>query len=844
MCSRQGIEYRLISLVVALLSFVITLDLGHCESEFAEGVGFIEEAVLRDLPLTTAITFVSQDRAYLALKNGIVRTVKNGQLLPDPFIDISKIVNKGTDRGLLGIAVDPEFPQKPFVYISFVYDPPGAAEDLGDPRVIRVARLTADAAKDYDVALADSLEVIVGKNSTLENMAPPVPAGDPNSPARASCMTGLTMAGDPIEDCVPTDSASHTAGTLIFGSDRSLYASFGDGADYTGPNPVGLRTQNKNSMSGRVIRVNPDTGRGMPDNPFYDASRPNANISKLWSYGFRNPFRITLDPKNGRVFMGDVGTSYYEEVNTGKGANFGWPCYEGGFVAREQQEGEATASIKQVGYKAEPSTIDFCNEMYAQGEQVVTKPIFNYRHPYDDTGKDLGASITGLAFYHGTIYPEQYRDSLFIADYAQHWIRYLTFDSLGKPTVHDFAKETGSNLGVVQLLSGPDSNIYAVYLDLETRTSQVRRFKPTGSASSGPVIRATVSPQAGDVPLVVNVSASKSFDPEGQSLKFKWDFGDGTTLTSADGQHVYEKIGKYTVTVKATQSAAPFKSSTDSFVVMTGVNPPSAHIDSPAAGALFEIGKPVAFSGHAEIPNGALATLTWNLLQIHNQHTHLVGEFEGASGSFIPTEHTENTTFELCLVATSPEGIEDQKCNRLTPRVAKYTFASVPPGAPISYIDEEKDVFAPYIASPIVGSSQSIRAARIFAGRSFVQWSDGVKSAVRNFLTKPSDVVLTAEYKNLRPKAVIGLGLAAAAQRRSRIVVFDASGSRDPEGEALRYSWRFSDGTKARGALVRKKFRRDGRYTAHLTVRDSLGGSTTVTRIVKVKGKRSSRRRR
>lgn len=844
MCSRRRSDYRWICIVVAICELFFTIHRGHCQSEFAEGVDFVEEVVLRDLPLTTAITFVSQDRAYLALKNGIIRTVKNGQLVPDPFIDISTIVNKGTDRGLLGIAVDPEFPQKPFVYISYVYDPPGAAEDLGDPRVIRVARLTADATKDYDVALPDSLEVIVGKNSVLKNMAPPVPDGDPNTPARASCMTGLTMAGEPIEDCVPTDSASHTAGTLIFGSDRSLYASFGDGADYTGPTTVGLRTQNKNSMSGRVIRVNPDTGRGMPDNPFYDVSRPNSNISKLWAYGFRNPFRITLDPRNGKVFMGDVGTSYYEEVNTGKGANFGWPCYEGGFVAKEQQEGEATASIKQVGYKADPSTIDFCNEMYAQGEQVVTKPLFNYRHPYDDTGKDLGASITGLAFYHGTTYPEAYRDTLFIADYAQHWIRYLTFDSLGKPTVHDFAKETGSNLGVVQLLSGPDANIYAVYLDLKSRTSQVRRFKAASDASSGPVVRATVSPQAGDVPLLVNVSASKSFDPLGQSLRFTWDFGDGTTSANADDQHVYEKIGKYTVTVTATESGAPFRSSSDSFTVMTGVNPPSAHIDFPLSGALFEIGKPVAFSGHAEIPNGAQATLSWSLLQIHNQHSHLVGEFGGASGTFIPTEHTDNTTFELCLTATSPEGIEDQKCNRLTPRVSKYTFGSVPPGAPITYIDEEKDIFAPYIASPIVGSTQSIRAAKIFAGRSFIQWSDGVKSAVRNFVTTPSDVALTAEYKNLPPKAIIGLGLTAARQKHARVVVLDGSSSQDPEREPLRYSWRISDGTKAQGAIVRKKFRRDGRYTARLTVRDSLGGSTTVTKVLRVKATRSPPRRR
>lgn len=838
------LSVRMLSIAIALSCafFLFNVNPSRAESVFAPGEDFIEEVVLRDLPISTAIAFASTDRAYLALKVGIIRVVRNGALLSEPFLDISNIVNKATDRGLTGIAVDPQFPQKPFIYISYVYDPPGTTPDSSAPRVARVARITADAAKDYNVALPGSLEVIVGKNSTAANMAAPVPTGDANFPERASCMTGLTMAGTPIEDCIPCDGLSHSSGTLIFGSDRSLYASFGDGADYNGPNQVGLRTQNKDSMSGRIIRINPDTGLGLPSNPYYDATRPGSNISKLWSYGFRNPFRITLNPSNGQVYAGDVGTSYYEEINVGKGANFGWPCYEGGFTDRSQQEGEATGSIQQVGYKAHPRTVDFCNAMYAQGVGAVTKPLFTYRHPYDENGKDLGASVTGVAFYNGTSYPSKYKGALFFADYARLWIRYLTFDSAGRPTARDFATEEGTGLGAVELIAGPDSNIYAVYIDLETRTSNVRRFRYVGGGDSAPVVRASVSPQSGKAPLVVSLNASNSFDPDGQALSYEWSFGDGTKSTQPDTQHVYTKVGNYTATVTVKEKTAPFRSTTDSFSVVVGSSNPKALIVYPTSGSLFQIGSPVSFLGRVEGVSGEGVSLSWTILQVHNQHTHLVTEIEGASGSFIPTEHTDNTTYELCLVATTANGVKDQVCNRLTPRTSQHLFASEPPGAPIVYVDEETEVIAPFMAEPIVGSRQTIRAASVFGGRTFEGWSDGVSSATREFLTTTAARAFLARYRNRAPKASFGYAARVNSRgRRGRTVVFDASPSRDPEGESLQYTWRFPDRTRATGAVVRKRFRSDGRFRVRLTVADPLGGVARVTRTVTVRS-RSSRR--
>ncbi|MEY4667630.1 MAG: hypothetical protein RL518_329 [Pseudomonadota bacterium] len=828
---------RLVKVIVSVFVFfgVISSVEVLAESQFAAGERFIEEVVVEGIPISTAIAFAPDSRIFVALKDGAVRVVQNGQLLPTPFLDISTIVNKSTDRGLLGIAVDPSFPSKPYVYLAYVWDPPGFTPDGKDSRLIRVVRYAADAARGYNVALAGSEEIILGKNSKPEFIAPPPTSSGVVYPERASCMTGLTMAGTPLQDCLPVDSLSHTAGSLMFGPDGMLLASFGDAANYDYPSTVAFNAQNLDAMSGRVVRVNPDTGLGVPGNPFFDPANPESNRSKVWSLGYRNPFRFTINPANGQVYVGDVGTSYYEEVNVGKGGNFGWPCYEGGFTDRLQQEGQATVSERQVGFKRAPATVDFCNAIYAKGPGVVTAPLFTYRHPYDATGKDLGASITGVAFYSGTTYPEKYRGALFFADYARLFIKYLTFDANGAPTVHEFAKEVGSNLGAVQLISGPDSNIYGVFLDLKTRTGAVRRFRPIVGSNNPPTIKASAAPLVGATPLIVSFSSDGSADPDGQPITFSWDFGDGNVSSEPNPVHVYTNIGTYKAELTVREATAPFAASTKSFTIRTGANPPIAFIDAPAESYRYEIGKPVNFSGRTEPSSGV--EMSWVILQRHNLHEHLVSEVSGATGSFVPEEHCDNCSYELCLSAQGQGELIDQKCRPIPPRTTSYTFASRPPGAQIAYIDEEKEVLAPYVAHPIVGSRQTISANVISNGRSFIRWSDGSTDPVRTFVTGTEARTFTAQYSNLPPAVSVTLGSNRGIKSRSlkaRTVRLQAGASRDPEGEPLRFTWRFSDRKVLTGASVSRTFRKVGWYAITLTVRDRLGGVTVFRGKVKV----------
>jgi hypothetical protein len=400
----------------------------------------------------------------------------------------------------------------------------------------------------------------------------------------------------------------------------------------------------------------------------------------------------------------------------------------------------------------------------------------------------------------------------------------------------------GSNLGAIELFSGPDQNIYAVYLDLKTRTSQVRRFKAVGSGNTSPVVKASVSPTSGDIPLVVSARASGSYDPDGQAVTFLWDFGDGKTSTDADVSHVYSNVGTYEVKVTVTEASAPFASSSDSFTVRSGLKAPVARIVTPTFGTQYEIGKEIQFYGEATTDSPEKLSLSWSILQIHNQHTHLVSEIDGASGTFTPTEHSDNTAYELCLVASIGEGLTDQKCVKLAPRVTPYVFSSEPSGATINYLDEEQDVVAPHIAYPIVGSEQSIRAPNLYAGRSFIGWSDGFLSPVRTFLTQTAPQTMLALYKNTAPNVIVSQ-IAEKNLRRRRFISLDASASRDPEGEPISYLWRFSDGKRYTSSRIRRSFARDGRFGLILTIRDSLGASITAKRVVIVNSRRGTRLR-
>jgi len=378
------------------------------------------------LNFPTDFDFLPDGRILVAEKSGLVRIAVNGSVLPTPFIDLRSQVNDYWDRGLLSVAVDPNFESNGYVYFLFTYE--HDATDYSGPKTARLIRVTA--------------------------------SGNTANPATAVTILG-SVVGDSCDDfpagadCIPSDGPSHSGGGMEFAADGTLFVTLGEGANFNASTPQALRAQDMRSLGGKLVRITTD-GKGLPSNPFWTGNADDVE-SKIWALGFRNAYRFSLRPGDGTPYVGDVGWVSWEEVNVAQaGANLGWPCYEGALI--------------QSAY----SSYGPCQQLYAAG--TATPPIITWDH---STG---GSAVTGGVFYTGDNYPAEYQGAYFYGDYARNFIRYAHMTANHQVASGPFSFDEAAG-GPVDFEMGPDGNLY--YLSITT--GEVRRIvydaNPPGSVS-------------------------------------------------------------------------------------------------------------------------------------------------------------------------------------------------------------------------------------------------------------------------------------------------------------------------------------------------------------------------
>ena len=528
------------------------------------------------------MTWAHDGAMFIWQKNGLVRIYRNGGLLSTPFIDLQGKVNTYDDRGMLGLALDPDFDNNGYVYLAYVYEPGSDPNDTG-PKISRLTRVTANPA-NHDVALAGS-EVIL------------------------------------LND-IPADGGGHTAGTLRFAPDGTLFLSNGDGSTAAFANSGALGAQDIDSLRGKILRINADGSAPAPPqvtNPYYDGT--NSIRSKVYAIGLRNSFRYDFHPVSGTVYACDVGWNSYEEVDrVVPGGNYGWPCYEGY---------DPSADYPQLF----PAT---CGPLTPN---LVIDPIYAY-------GRSEGSAVVGGIFYTGGVYPQAYHDNFFFSDYTGGWMRRLVLDANG-----DIAQNVifATNIGVpVSTEVGPDGLLY--YADYVT--GAIRRI-----VYSGPVAVASATPRWGYSPLQVGFSSAGS---SGQSLSYSWDFGDGGTSTAANPSHTYTTSQVQSYVAALTVHATGNNTSSASVNVTVGSRPPTPTIQSPTDGVGVVPGDTVNFSGTATDPDQTLpaSALHWEILLHHNTHIHSFVGGTGFTGSFVAEYHGAGTySYELILTATDSSGL-------------------------------------------------------------------------------------------------------------------------------------------------------------------------------------------
>jgi glucose/arabinose dehydrogenase len=253
---------RILVMVFALACFALSA------SATTLPPGFIETTVASGIASPTAMAIAPDGRIFVCSQSGALRVIKNGVLLATPFVTLS--VDSVGERGLLGVAFDPNFTLNHYIYLYHTVP--------GTPAHNRVVRFTASG----DVALTGSRVILLEL--------------DP--------LSGAT---------------NHNGGALHFGADGKLYIAVGD-------NATGSNSQNLSNLLGKILRINSD-GSIPTGNPFIQSTTARHEI---WALGLRNPFTFAFRGTTNFLYINDVGQSTWEEIDLGQaGANYGWPATEG-----------------------------------------------------------------------------------------------------------------------------------------------------------------------------------------------------------------------------------------------------------------------------------------------------------------------------------------------------------------------------------------------------------------------------------------------------------------------------------------------------------------------------------
>lgn len=758
----------------ALAGACLMLGLG-CVPAIADPAlptGFQDSVVFAGLDKPAALRFAPNGMAFVAEKAGKIEVYEDlKDETPELFKDLRTETYDHGDRGLLGLAIDPEFPAKPYVYALFTYD-----HVLGSEKPVPEWGSAEHPEGDFcPVSPANGADDCLVSGRLVRYTAEVSEDGE----GHLHAVAGGEKALIPEEWC--QQFSSHSIGDLRFGSEGALYVSGGDGASFGStpdygelgepPNPCddpeeaggSLRAQDlitpetledPTGLDGTIIRIDPETGEGWPTNPL--AGSASANERRIVAAGFRNPFRFTLDPETGEMYVGNVGSSEYEEIDrfdpTGALYNSGWPCYEG----------------DNPQYQFVKLELPICEQLYEEPERV-SPPLFYYSHrsaiaPGDECPYAAGSAIAGPAFYEGEEFPKKYRGALFFADAVRGCFYVMPKGEDGRPDpdLIETFMTGGSLYPGVDIEEGPDESLYYVSLFGEGFSNgAVHRIT---YALGAPAAKLSADSQySQEVEHEFQLDASESSDPSEEPLKFDWDL-DGNGSFEVEGGEATQSV-KYTqaknvvVAVKVTDEEG--LSNVAKLTLYPGDTPPVPTIKEPAESYLWGVGDEIHLSGSAENSKNEGVEplyLSWGTRILHcptgpkDCHAHPLQDFPGTSSGYLVTpEHDYPSYIEITLTASDKRGLSASETIKLAARRFNVEFASSPPGIPLTAGLVSKA--APFEVPAVEGAQLVISAPQTaeLNGKAYTwqSWSDG--GAATHTIVAKGQPLYTATYTTEEP---------------------------------------------------------------------------------------------
>lgn len=700
----------------------VTLPAGFAEEEI--GSGWISE------PVGIAFDPSPQraNRMYVWERIGLVWIVEDGVKSAAPLIDLREEVGAWRDYGLLGFALHPNFQQNGFIYLFYVVDRHHLL-NAGTP--------------NYNPATDQYLAATIGRITRYTARASDnYRSVDPGS--------RRVLLGETISTGFPILHQSHGTGHLVFGTDGTLLASCGDGASYNTMDDGGgdggsysaqgladgiiranedvgaFRAQLVDCLSGKIVRLDPNTGDGVPSNPFYDPGNPRAAKSRVWALGLRNPYRLTVRPETGShlaaeanpgvLVVGDVGWSTWEDIEVidRPAQNCGWPLFEGLMPNNSYQSSPAENRdapnplggffrFKDLLVQETLGTPSWPNPRDPAQQVPGSIPTFMHKRPVIDIGRgatgpartgtfsgntatvaNIGAAgspvagpqfaanaSTGGVFYNGNDFPANFRGTYFHADYGQGWIKNIVFDANHRPVqVNHFA----SGGRPVFIATHPtEGSLY--YADIAAGVVRKIFYAPGGNRP--PVALATANVTLGSAPLTVQFSSGGSGDPDGQPLTYRWEFGDGTISTAANPAHTFTGTGARRFDVRLTVTDSANASASAQLAIFLNHALPQVELLSPIDGAKYSLETGSAYlltRRVTEVP-GHPTTTRWDVSLRHNDHEHheptVIGSetLVGISPIYSPDETYD---YRIVLTVTDDLGATVRREARLLPNASNF----------------------------------------------------------------------------------------------------------------------------------------------------------------------------